>query len=58
MIGSNAYMAVNRACAERIGREGRILARVVADFSLVQFQLGDDRTDIVAPGERPDGDGV
>ena len=56
--GSTAYMAINRARAVGIRREGRIQARVEADFVLVQCQCGDDRADLIALGGRLGGEGA
>ena len=58
MNGSIAYMAKHKARGVGIGQEGRIRARVVADFFLVRFQRGDDRTALLALGERLGGDGA
>ena len=41
MNGSIAYMAKHKARGVGIGQEGRIRARVVADFLLVRLQRGD-----------------
>ena len=58
MNGSIAYMAKHKARGVGIGQEGRIRARVVADFFLVRLQRGDDRTALLALGERLGGDGA
>ena len=58
MNGSIAYMAKHKARVVWIGQEGRIRARVVADFFLVRLQRGDDPTALLALGERPGGDGA
>ena len=50
-------MAKHKARGVGIGQEGRIRARVVADFFLVRLQRGDVRPVLEAPGERPDGVG-
>ena len=58
MNGSIAYMAKHKARGVGIGQEGRIRARVEADFFLVRLQCGDDRTALLALGERLGGEGV
>ena len=51
-------MAKHKARGVGIGQEGRVRPRVVADFLLVRLQRGDDRTALLALGERLGGDGA
>ena len=58
MDGSTAYMAINRARAVGIRREGRIQAPVATDFFFVQCQCGNDRADLIALGGQLGGEGA
>ena len=51
-------MAINRARAVGIRREGRIQAPVATDFFFVQCQCGNDRADLIALGGRLGGEGA
>ena len=51
-------MAINRARAVGIRREGRIQAPVATDFFFVQCQCGNDRADLIALGGQLGGEGA